>query len=772
MTLSFKPWLAALILFASTRAALAVAAADTGALPAAPLEAPAALALAEPVEPPVPAWQDSRRFAELGRSADVLLLGIRNSEQIEFGLRRDRLVTAARLSLEYTPSPALLPTLSHLRVYLNDRLMGVLAIDHDQPGQQVRRELPLDPRLLGDFNRLRLEFVGHYAEICEDPANSALWLSLSRDSAIHLDEQALSLPNDLAHFPAPFFDPRDSGPLELPVVFAGAPTVGEQRAAAVLASHFGRLADWRGVRFPVLFDRLPAVAGKRPPQPTLVFATNTRRPAFMADPERFPAVEGPVLELIDHPDSPYGTLLLVRGRDEADLQRAVEALALGSPLLRGTRVTVGELPPPTPRRPYDAPKWAPTDRPVRLAELLDYPQQLQVSGLQPAPINLDIHLPPDLFVWRNQGIPLRTQFRYSVPGNSDESRLDVHLNDQFIASLALPGREQRSGVEEMRLAVTGEAEGLREKLLVPALKVGDRNRLSYAFNFASVQGSAQRDRCQTMLPVAVHGSIDEASTIDLSGYHHYLAMPDLRAFARSGFPFSRMADLSETLVLVPRQASEAQVATLLETLGGLGAQIGYPALGVRLSDDWQAARAADADLLLLGDWPAELRERADFGVRLAAPYDRLLAGQPVRAQPTGRQVLGTVTPQATVQIAASAPIAAVAGLQSPFHAQRSIVALLASGAEDYALLRDTLADPGAREGMAGSLALIRSSGVHSQFVGEPYYVGELPWWLLLWFHLSEHPLLVAALSALSVVLGAFLVWYLLRGVARRRRGEA
>ena len=144
----------------------------------------------------------------------------------------------------------------------------------------------------------------------------------------------------------------------------------------------------------------------------------------------------------------------------------------------------------------------------------------------------------------------------------------------------------------------------------------------------------------------------------------------------------------------------------------------------------------------------------------------------MRAQPTGRQVLGTVTPQATVQIAASAPIAAVAGPQSPFHAQRSIVALLASGAEDYALLRDTLADPGAREGMAGSLALIRSSGVHSQFVGEPYYVGELPWWLLLWFHLSEHPLLVAALSALSVVLGAFLDWYLLRGVARRRRGGA
>ena len=59
----------------------------------------------------------------------------------------------------------------------------------------------------------------------------------------------------------------------------------------------------------------------------------------------------------------------------------------------------------------------------------------------------------------------------------------------------------------------------------------------------------------------------------------------------------------------------------------------------------------------------------------------------------------------------------------------------------------------------------------SQFVGEPYYVGQLPWWLLLWFHLSGHPLLLAALAALCVVLGTFLVWCLLRAVARRRLGE-
>jgi hypothetical protein len=760
MTPSLKPWMAALIL--SALPALTVAAPPAVAPPvAAPAVAPAEQALP-------PSWQRSQRFGELGSDSDLLLLGIRPSAQVEFGLRRDRLATAARLQLEFTPSPSLLPGLSHLRVYLNDRLMGVLAVDREHPGQAQRGELALDPRLLTDFNRLRLEFVGHYAEVCEDPSNSALWLSVSRDSRLLISEQALSLGNDLARFPAPFFDARERAALRLPMVFAAAPSLAEQRAGALLASYFGSLAGWRGARFPVLYDRLPASEGAAP-QSAVVFASEEHRPAFLADRERFPAVDGPVLQLINHPDAPWAKLLLVRGRDDADLQRAVEALLLGGPLLRGSQVAVGELTAPAPRSPYDAPNWVRTDRAVRFAELLDYPQQLQVSGAQPAPIGLDLNLPPDLFVWRNTGIPLRLHYRYSIPGYGENSRLNVSLNDQFIAGLALQGREQRSGLEQLRLAVGGDADGPRERLLVPSLKVGDRNRLSLAFNFDSLPSGAQRDHCQSPLPLAVHASLDEDSSIDFSGYPHYLAMPDLRAFARSGFPFSRMADLSETLVLLPRAPGEELLATLLETLGALGAQIGYPAYGVRLSDDPAAALQADADLLVFGAWPAALGEGSEL--QLAAPYERLLPGAAVRSLPSGRALSATVAARGSVEIAAEAPLAALLGRQSPQHPQRSVVALLAQTPADFALLRDSLADPALRGQMAGSLALMRSSGVTSQFLGEPYYVGTLSWWQLLWFHLADHPLLLAGFAALGVLLGAFLFWYLLRGVARRRLGE-
>lgn len=713
-------------------------------------------ASADPVVVP-PSWDTSRSFSELGRPRDQLLLGIRNAEQVEFRLRHDRIATDATLHLDYTPSPALIPVLSHLRIYLNDELMGTVPITQEQIGQRVSKDLALDPRLLGDFNRVRIEFVGHYSDVCEDPAHSGLWLNLGRQSRVSLREQALDIVGDLAWFPLPFFDERDSQRLSLPVVFGSAPTPEEQRAAGILASYFGSLAAWRGASFPVMFDALPSTAKR--PRPAVVFATNARRPSFLND---LPAVDGPTVQLIDHPDDRYSKLLLIAGRDEADVVVAATALAMGNGQLRGDKVTLDRVEPPL-RQPYDAPRWIRTDRAVPLSELIDYPQQLQVSGLQPHPITLDINLPPDLFVWRNQGIPLQTRYRYTPPTTTDESRLNISINDQYISSIALKGSDARSGVENLRLSVlTADGTAESEKLLVPALKMGMRNKVRFEFNFASKLGNAQRDRCQTYLPTNIQAAIDEQSTIDLSGYYHYLAMPDLKAFARTGFPFSRMADLSETLVLVAAQPDEAQVGTLLDTLALIGSHTGYPAYRVRVTDDWKTAEQVDADLLLLGPLPQQLVEQSAFPVLLQQSRSWLQSGGVGPALSPANGNLG---------MTANGPLAAVVGQQSPFHPQRSLVALLASEPQDYRLLRQALTDSGKQEAFAGAVTLIRNSGVSSHYVGEQYYVGELPWWLLLWFHLSSHPVLLAVLAAASVLLFAIVLWRALRWAARRRLAE-
>lgn len=722
----------------------------------------------------LPGWPVQRTFKQLGRESDSLLVGIHNTEQIEFTLRRDRIARDASLQLQYTPSPSLIPVMSQIRVYLNDVLMQVLPIEKDQLGRNTEQTVALDPRLIADFNRVRLEFIGHYTDICEDPANNTLWVNISRDSRINLQEQALSLSNDLAYFPLPFFDPRSTDRLTVPFVFAANPSVGEQKAAAILASYFGARANWRGTRFPVLFDTLPSVQNSSPTLPSVVFATNDHRPAFMNDLQAFPLVEAPVVELIDHPQAPYSKVLLVMGRNDQDLATAASALALGAQLMRGPRVTVNGVEPLQPRKPYDAPAWLPTDGPVRFAQLMAYPQQLQVSGLQPPPVMLDFNLPPDLFIWRKQGIPLRLLYRYSAPSTNEQSQLNISLNNSFISSLPLL-KPNRSSLQELSTVLTADSINHVATLILPLTTMADRNRLAFDFNFANVVGSAQRDRCQTMLPIKNEAIVDENSTLDLSGYYHYIGMPNLKAFARSGFPFSRMADLSETIAVVPSLASPVHISTLLQAIAGIAGRTGYPALGLRLSDDWQSVAHEDADLLLLGPLAPDMQDNPDISVLLQRQRDRLL--QPftpmTTATDTRRDRLADQRINAAhrVEVSADQPIAAIEGLQSPFHPQRSIVVLSGNNDADFRLLREALSDSAQLDAITGSAAVIRSSGVYSQRVGDTYYVGNLPWYWLLWYHLSGHPVLLALFAVISVLLATFLAWRAQRWAADRRQQQ-
>ena len=113
-------------------------------------------------------------------------------------------------------------------------------------------------------------------------------------------------------------------------------------------------------------------------------------------------------------------------------------------------------------------------------------------------------------------------------------------------------------------------------------------------------------------------------------------------------------------------------------------------------------------------------------------------------------------------------MAAVIGFQSPYNDQRSVVALLADSPRGNELLTNALNDSGKRAAMFGSVAVIRESGVNSLRVGDIYYVGHLPWFERIWFALSNHPILLAMLAAISVMLLAWVLWRMLRIISRRR----
>ncbi|KAA9000696.1 cellulose biosynthesis cyclic di-GMP-binding regulatory protein BcsB [Affinibrenneria salicis] len=730
---------------------------------------PAGRAATAPTSPPIAAAScapERENLLSFGKIApppgNVHLQGNRPDGQIEFGVRSDEMVTGALLRLNYRASPALLPVQSHLQVYLNDELVGIVALDPTPAGSARQAQLTLDPRAIGDFNRLRLSLVGHYADRHENADNNAIWLNIAQDSSLALTLRKLPLQNDLARFPEPFFDARDGQPLTLPMVFAAAPGATEQRAAAIMASWFGVRADWRGQRFPVLYNQLPAQ------RHALVFATNARRPDFL---KTLPPVDKPTLMLRSQPDDACAKMLLVLGRDDNDLVTAAQGIAQGDVLLRGQTAVVESVTPLAPRAPYDAPNWVRTDRPTRFAELQQYEGQFQADGARPRSISLLLRLPPDLYQPRERSIGIHLRYRYSAPLPHDGSRLAVYLNNQFVQDTPL-GDKDAPGPWQLHIPLVQGQQDAGTTFALPALRPDIANPLRFDFDYAAAALSREQDGLYAdIAPIAHHVVVDGDSSIDFTGYRHYLEMPSLSAFANAGFPFSRQADLAQTLVLVNPTPTPAQVGVLLNTLGNIGAQIGAPALNVQLTDDWRQARDKDVDLLLIGALPAALRDNSNLNLLMSETES--LVKKP-RRQPrlaTAALSADDRQPASLTAIRAEGPLAAIVSFQSPYRDQRAVVALLADSVPASELLNEALNDSGKRAAIYGSVALIRTAGVNSLRVGDSWYVGYLPWWESLWNLLAPHPGWLAAGALAMALLLALIIRRLMRQISRRRLGD-
>jgi len=226
------------------------------------LALPAAGATAQAPRP------DARRtpFSELGALAPLELRGDAAAATLDFGSRADELVTRAVFHFRYAYSPALAPAVAHIRLALNEQVIGVLPVASGEAGKPVTHAIEVDPRLVVGFNKLVMTFVAVPGGGPPDPARPGLWADISNASELEVAVQKLVVADDLAILPEPFYDRRDKKRVTIPFVFAAQPSQQTLRAAAVVASWFGKLATWRGTRFPVQLDgEAPAMRSRSPP---------------------------------------------------------------------------------------------------------------------------------------------------------------------------------------------------------------------------------------------------------------------------------------------------------------------------------------------------------------------------------------------------------------------------------------------------------------------------------------------------------------------------
>jgi hypothetical protein len=722
----------------------------------------AAFAEDAPVDAAPGANSYSVTLKQLGRNYPMGLRGVESSDSVNFDVRADSIVTGAKLKLQYSYSPALLADLSQINVMVNDEVAASLPLPKENAGQLQTQVVQIPPQLITEFNRLSLQLVGHYTMSCEDPTHSSLWAKISNTSELTLDVTPLALPNDLSIMPLPFFDRRDSRAVSLPFVFAAAPDNTTLEAAGALSSWFGAQASYRGATFSTRINQIPAQGN--------AVVVLSGPDALQIGGLTLPAAKGPTLSVMTNPNDANGKLLVITGRDAAELKIAATALVLGSQALSGSSVTIDRLDTVQPRKPYDAPNWLPSDRPVKLGELLPA-KQFNVSGYNPGDITVPLNFPPDLFTWRDEGAPLDLKYRYTPQEKSSNSSFIVSFNDGLIKSQNLLSQDRLESGVLQTLKLNDDSLNRETRVRLPLNSVALQSRLQLRFMFDYIK----QGECGDIIIDNMRGSVDPDSTLDLSGYDHFMAMPNLGVFKDAGFPFTRLADLSQTAVVLPDNAGAAELDAYLTVLGRFGQSTGYPATGVLVTQAAQIQAATDKDLLVFasGNNQPLLTQWAD---RLpAASIDDQqsfhLSDLPMRVRdwfspdPQANQRKARLA----MAFSGGARSTYLTGFESPLKSGRSVV-VIASG-HPQGLAEATNALVGGEDyaqSIQGSLVVIRGKTVDPLVADEQYYVGDLGPFKRLEWTLSRHVGLTLLLTGLGVLLLSCVAYVALRARAAKR----
>lgn len=715
------------------------AAAEAAAAETAPGEADAASSDGDPGEAPEPEpapipFDPAHEYTlrQLGAPYPLNLRGVDGSDSVPFNVRSDQVVTRAAIDLTYAYSPALLSDLSHINVLLNDEVAYSIPVPREEGGKSLQRSIELPPYLITDFNRLRFQLIGHYTLDCEDPLHSSLWANLSNESKLRLAIEPLALPDDLSLLPLPFFDHRDSRRLSLPFVFAGDKGPAALEAAGMIASWFGALADYRAAEFPVRWD------GALPEQGSAI-VLGVGAPAHGAS--GLSALGGPTLAVTPNPNDSHGKLLWVLGRDAKELKLAAQALVTGNTALSGPVATIHQLDEVEPRKPYDAPRWLPGDRPVKFGEIVPA-ASLDVRGYNAAPIRLPVRVAPDLFGWREKPVQVDLRYRYTPQPGQANSSMIFSTDGQFLRTFPLLSVAQLADGESVLQSLDDdEMLPIRAGVQVPLHRLLASADLEFQFMYDYIK----EGQCRDIIIDNVRGHVDPDSTIDLSHFPHFMQMPNLAAFGESGFPYTRMADLSETAVVMARQPAPQDVETYLALMGSFGRATGYPALRVTVGQEAAGLQsAADKDLIIIAsdrfewlkDWSRHMPATVSGEKKRFTTSDLIFRPDLWRLGDPNAPVQRV---RSDLSYSSQGGTALFAGFESPLAQGRSVVLIAGSTAADQSLAVSALLKrQGFDKGLQGSLDVVHDGGIHPLVAEHTYTVGRLGLWRGFQWTIAQH----------------------------------
>ncbi|MGB9095114.1 cellulose biosynthesis cyclic di-GMP-binding regulatory protein BcsB [Erwinia sp.] len=700
---------------------------------------------------------------QMGQTKGILLTGGQLQSGIVFTLPTDEVITNARLNLSLKVSQALAARNTSLQLMLNGQPLGTLPLNaSDNASEDYQLDIPA--AMVVSSNNLSFKINDADQLLCERDSASQYQVTILPKTTLSLEGQQLNIGTTLRNFPRPFIDPLRMTPSVVPMVFGQAVSPGQVSAAAIIASWMGIQTDYRGISFPVLRNELPEKNG-------ILFA----HPGEMVAGIAIPRVTGPSLQVIDNPVNPVYKLMLVIGKDDDELRQAAwrltQPVSVDAPSLAVASQTLPVS------KPYDAPRWINTEHPVRLSELLRKDQSMTTTGIWHDALRVNFRAAPDLFLWDGDTLPVQLNYRFPSESwiDEDKSFLNVGLNGTFLRNLTV----NKVGLLESiwhRLGGDARQESYTLKL-DPYLIYGD-NQLQLYFNIKPKADAP----CSVLSNNNIKSRIEDDSYIDLSHTRHFTLLPNLSYFVGASFPFTRLADYSQTVLMLPSSPSNAEISTLLDMAGRSGnatgvalghnsVMFGIPAGGTSLG------RLQNSDVLAVSTL-----SQAAFNQSMlqGTPYDvnghTLGVKEPTLLDNLRGWLTGDWNRQAVDAdryFSSNEDWRGFISYSSPWNSSRVVVMTIATDDAQLSRLHQDLTLQRINAGIRGDTAIITDeNGIRSFRVGAQFPSGEMPWYMMVVWYANQHAVVLALLALLfSVLVGLSTVVLLKRHAWKRLHPE-
>jgi cellulose synthase subunit len=640
------------------------------------------------------------QFGEHLGLADLRLAGARATRQVEFPWPLDwRGQAGALLRLRFEHSAALDSERSFLVVSLNH---GVLRSLRLEPRNAAPTELlvPLPVEMLREDNQLVIS-------VEQFPTTGAVedaWTVVSAESSLAIPFERRRVEWSLVDLPEPILRRRSYEPGRLTVVLPSRPSdVTLEATARTIATLASRVA-------PASVALAFARSLRDVETPALLVGTAREQPALrelgdLGAVAAGAAATAGVVALLPEVGSQSQPALVVTGQQPAAVGKAALAL-FGAPRRKGSRLLlVDDAPAVRPAAPRQWMRFIPPSNGFTIHEAGDQRPELAVTSDLPARVRLEA--PPDArFLPYGHRATLVFEALPALASDS-KAELEVYWNDVLLRQAS------------MEHTTSGRTFALSAPIPASALKA--HNLLTVAWNGRS--GA-------TGPFVTLRGE----STLFLP--REYVAeLPDLALLQFGFYPFSLRADLSDTVIGVPR--NEEALPALFELSALLGRLAPSQQFLFRVAPLADAAASRQGNAILL--------EAAEESSGIPGPdVKRLPRGESLERLPLLQE------------------------LESPQGDGRYILRLRAP---TPALLRAAARSLGARgvlERLSGDVVFLASEGPLGFRVGAQRRVAEISYLTRLEAWLRAHwlalPLILVAISGLL-----FMGLRLVLGYQRERR---